>query len=159
LCDNLATPNLFWAPPQIEFRPAPAQCADCREDLQVRKTHTRMVSTLHIGRFCAQEVILACPNCGRTHRSEELDQLVPPGANFGYDVLVYAGHALWRRYRNVEEVVAELAQKNVLISPREVSLLGNKFIVYLAIAHQRRTPDITAAMQLRGGYMSSGRHQ
>jgi len=112
-----------------------------------------MVSTLHVGRFQAREIILACPNCGRIYRSEELDQLVPPGTNFGYDVLVYAGQALWCRYRNVEEVVAELAQKNVRISPREVALLGNKFIVYLAIAHQRRTPDITAVMQLRGGYI------
>ena len=119
----------------------------------MRKTHTRMVSTLHVGRFQAREIILACPNCGRIYRSEELDQLVPPGTNFGYDVLVYAGQALWCRYRNVEEVVAELAQKNVRISPREVALLGNKFIVYLAIAHQRRTPDITAVMQLRGGYI------
>jgi hypothetical protein len=98
-------------------------------------------------------VILACPSCGRTYRSEELGHLVPPGANFGYDVLAYAGQALFLRSRNEEEVVAELAQKNVRISPREVSLLGNKFIVYLAIAHQRRIPEITLQMQERGGYV------
>lgn len=112
-----------------------------------------MVSTLHIGKFRARETILACPRCGRTVRSEELAQLVPPGANFGYDVLAYVGQALFLRGRNEGEVVAELAQKNIRISPREVSLLGNKFVVCLAIAHQRRTPAITAQMLLRGGYV------
>ena len=91
--------------------------------------------------------------CKRAYRSEELDRLVPPGANFGYDVLVYAGKALWLRCRNEQEVVDELAQKNVRISPREVSLLGMKFIVYLAIAHRRIATDITAAMQTRGGFV------
>ena len=109
-----------------------------------------MVSTLHIGKFRARETILACPKCDRVYRSEELGQLVPPGANFGYDVLVYAGQALWLRCRSEQEVVAELAQKNILISPREVSLLGMKFIVYLAIAHQRQAalPRQTPQRQL-----------
>jgi hypothetical protein len=112
-----------------------------------------MVSTLHIGKFLARETILVCPKCGRVCHSEELDRLAPPGANFGYDVLVYTGQALWLRYRNEQEVVAELAQRNVQISPREVSLLAAKFIVYLAIAHQRRVPDIIAGMRSRGGYI------
>jgi len=78
---------------------------------------------------------------------------VAPGANFGYDVMVYAGRALLLRQRNEEEVVAELAQRNVQISPREVSLLSMKFVVYTAIAHQRCAPDITADMQTRGGFI------
>jgi hypothetical protein len=78
---------------------------------------------------------------------------VPPGANFGYDVMVHAGKALFLRHRNEGEVVAELAQSNIRISPREVSLLGMKFIVYLALAHRRREPEIHADMQTRGGYI------
>ena len=119
----------------------------------MRKTRTRTVSTLHVGRFQATEVVLACSTCKRPYRSEELGQLVPSGANFGYDVMVYAGQALWLRCRNEEEVVAELAQKHVPISPREVSLLGMKFIVYLALAHQRRSPALHADMRIRGGYI------
>jgi hypothetical protein len=79
--------------------------------------------------------------------------LVPPGANFGYDVMVYAGRALFLRHRNEAEVVVELAQQNVRISLREVSLLGMKFVVYLALAHQRRSPELHADMQTRGGYI------
>jgi len=144
---------LFGEPPQLEFRPAHSHCPDCRQILKVKKTHTRTVSTLHVGRFQATEVVLACPTCKRTYRSEELGQRVPPGANFGYDVMVHAGQALWLRCRNEEEVVTELAQKNVRISPREVSLLGMKFIVYLALAHQRRAPALHADMHTRGGYI------
>jgi hypothetical protein len=108
---------------------------------------------MHVGQFLAREVFLACKSCGHTERSEELCALVPPGANFGYDVMVYAGKALFLRHRNEEEVVAELAQQNVQISPREVSLLGMRFVVHLALAHQRRAPDITKDMQTRGGYI------
>jgi len=121
--------------------------------LKVRKTRIRTVSTLHVGRFLAREVFTICSQCGKTYRSEELRALVPPGGNFGYDVLVYAGKALFLRHRTEGEVVAELAQNNVQISPRGVSLLGTKFIVYLAIAHQRCAPDITDDMRSRGGYI------
>jgi hypothetical protein len=98
-------------------------------------------------------VILACEKCGSTYRSEELAKLIPLSANFGYDVLTYAGKALFLRHRNEMEVVRELAEKNVHISPREVSLLGRKFIVYLAIAHDRCTDNIKESMRLRGGYV------
>jgi uncharacterized C2H2 Zn-finger protein len=149
----MATPRLFGESPMIEFRPSHSDCPECREALKSQKSRVRMVSTLHIGKFRARETILACPRCDRAYRSEELGQLAPPGANFGYDVLVYVGQALWLRYRNEQEVVDELAQKNIRISPREVSLLGMKFIVYLAIAHRHIAADITAAMRTRGGFV------
>ncbi len=111
------------------------------------------MSTLHVGKFRAHEVILVCEKCGSTYRSEQLSKLIPLSANFGYDVLTYAGKALFLRHRNEMEVVSELAERNVRISPREVSLLGRKFIVYLAIAHDRCTDNIKESMRLRGGYM------
>lgn len=137
----------------MEFRPERTHCPDCGVLLTVRKTRTRIVNTLHVGHFRAREVFLSCNSCGQTQRSEALGALVPPGANFGYDVMVHAGKALFLRHRNETEAVAELALKNVRISPREVSLLGMKFIVYLALAHQRRVPALHADMQTRGGYI------
>ena len=50
-------------------------------------------------------------------------------------------------------MVAELAERNIQISPRGASSLGRKFIVYLAIAHDRCSDDITEAMRLKGGYI------
>jgi len=144
---------MFSTPPLVDFGPSITHCPDCGCELKVQKTRPRTVNTLHVGRFRARETVLICKPCAHTYRSEELCALVPPGANFGYDVMVYAGKALFLRYRNEEEVVAELAHRNVQISPREVSLLGMKFITYLAMAHQRRAADIMADMQTRGGYI------
>jgi len=153
LLQGVCASNLFARPPTVEFRPERTHCPGCGAKLTVRKTRTRTVSTLQVGPFRAREVFLLCDACVQTQRSEALGALVPPGANFGYDVMVYAGNALFLRHRNEVEVVAELAQKNVRISPREVSLLGMKFVVYLALAHQRRAPDLYADMRTRGGYI------
>jgi hypothetical protein len=153
LIDGVSSAGLFSAPPLIEFRPSLTHCPGCDGSVKVQKTRTRTVSTLHVGKFRAHEVILVCEKCGGTYRSEELCKLVPPSANFGYDVLIYAGKALFLRHRNEEEVVSELAERNVRISPCEVSLLSRKFIVYLAIAHNQCTNNIKEAMRLRGGYM------
>ena len=137
----------------MDFYPAITRCGDCECELKVQKTRFRIVDTLHVGQFHARETVMVCKKCSRTYRSEELCALVAPGSNFGYDVMVYAGKALFLRHRNEEEVVTELAERNVQISPREVSLLGTKFVTYLAMAHQRRSPDIAADMQGRGGYI------
>ena len=153
LIGNISLMLLFPTPPLIEFRSSLDKCSICGGALKVQKTRPRIVTTLHIGRFYAREVILACSKCGCKHRCEQLCNLVPPSANFGYDVLVYVGKALYIRHRSEEEVVAELAERNIQISPRGASSLGSKFIVYLAIAHDRCSDDITEAMRLRGGYI------
>ena len=148
----MSTPELFTEPPSVEFRPRQTHC-DCGRELKVQKTRSRTISTLHVGYVRAREWLLSCDSCTRTYRSEELCTLVPPGSNFGYDVMVYAGKALWQRHRTEAEGVAELAEKNVRISPRQVSYLAMRFVTYLAIAHQRRTPEIKVDMQSRGGYI------
>jgi hypothetical protein len=53
----------------------------------MHKTRRRWISTLHVERFHARDVFMACKSCGQTYRSEELGALVPPGANFGCNVL------------------------------------------------------------------------
>ena len=153
MLDGVSVCKLFATPPLVEFRPLMTRCASCDCELKVRKTRIRIVSTLHVGQFRAREVFLHCKRCSHTYRSEELCALVAPGANFGYDVMVHAGKALLLRHRNEEEVVEELAQKNVRISPREVSLLAMRFVVHLALVHRRRASDLTAHMQTRGGYI------
>lgn len=153
LIGNISPMLLFPTPPLIEFRPSLEKCSVCGGALKVHKTRSRIVTTLHIGKFYAREVILICNKCDCKHRCEQLCNLVPPGANFGYDILIYVGKALYIRHRSEEEVVVELAEKNIQISPRGVSSLGSKFIVYLAIAHDRCSDDITEAMRLRGGYI------
>jgi hypothetical protein len=119
----------------------------------VLKTKSRDVVTLHIGMFHAQETISICDHCQCTYGSPELRRLVAPGCNFGYDVLVYVGQALFLRHRRSQEIRQELATQNVHISSRQVDYLGRKFIVYLAIAHRQCAPRIKQAMDAKGGYM------
>ena len=71
----MAVSSLFTKPPLVAFRPSITQCSDCGRDLNVQKTRTRSISTLHVGRFRAREVFLTCKSCGHTERSEELSAL------------------------------------------------------------------------------------
>ena len=109
--------------------------------------------TLHVGEICAKETLLICPKCERLYGSPELRELVSAGGNFGYDVMVHIGKALFLRHRAGKEIVDELATRNIRISPSEVDYLGKKFIVYLAIAHRQASVRIKEAMRVKGGYM------
>ena len=113
------------------------------------------MATMHIGEFIADETLLHCVHCESetVYSSEELLQLTPPGCKFGYDVLIHVGQALFVRHRNNQEIIDELASKNIRISSSEISYLGKKFIVYLSIAHQQCAHKIQESMQSRGGYI------
>lgn len=145
--------RLFLEPPEITFRTSLNECPQCGANLNVQKTIFRQVSTLHLGSFLAAETVMFCPKCSGLFRAEELAALVPSGANFGYDVMVHVGRSMYERHRNEAEIVHELSLENVQISPREVSLLANKFIVYLSLCHQESCPDLVVEMQQRGGYI------
>jgi hypothetical protein len=149
----MAPPRLFPEPPRIEFRVEQVRCEDCGAPLNALKTRTRRVVTLHLGEFSAHESVAVCRKCNRTYTSLELRQLVPPSSNFGYDIVVYVGKALFLRHRNGAEIVAELAAKNVPISQSEVYVLGRKFIVMLARAHRQCAGRIKKAMARNGGYI------
>lgn len=144
---------LFPKLPTLSFGVLPSLCEDCQRPLHVQKTQSKLVHTLHVGSFHARETLRICQPCDRVYGSEELSQLVPSGCNFGYDVLVFVGKQLFLRHRRAEEIVEELQERRVRISPSEVSYLGKKFVVYLVLAHRECAPRIREAMQSRGGYV------
>jgi len=113
------------------------------------------VVTLHIGAFKAHETVLACPECDSdaSYGSEKLLKLKPFRGTFGYDILVYAGKAMFLRCRNEQEIKQELAQKHVAISEREITYLARKFVVYLSVAHRQSREKIKRLMGSRGGYI------
>jgi len=145
--------SLFAAPPMIMFGPKEERCPDCGVLLKALKTRTRQVVTLHIGPFRARELVLVCDKCRRTFGSSELSGLVAPSCNFGYDIMVYVGKALFLRHRSAPEICAKLKAINIGISESEVGTLGKKFIIYLAAAHRQRAPMIKKSMHSRGGYI------
>ena len=89
---------------------------------------------MDIGSFRAKETVMMCPHASLV--SEQLRNLAPENGTFGFDVIVEVGYSLFVPCRNNQELMAKLAAKNVFMSEREVSYLGRKFIIYLAIAHR-----------------------
>jgi len=112
-----------------------------------------VVGTLEIGEFTARETIFYCALCKLRYYPKELENLVPHGCKFGFDVMVYIGKALFLRHRTITEVINELENKNLKISSSEVSYLAQKFIVYLAIAHKESGLKIKNFMNQKGGYI------
>ena len=108
---------------------------------------------MHIGAFRTKETVLFCPRDRTIFASEKLRSLVPEGGTFGFDIIVEVGLALFVRCRNNQEVMKELAAKNVFVSEREISCLGRKFIIYLALAHRESQPRLRDLMTRRGGYV------
>ena len=106
-----------------------------------------------LGEFRATETVLECPQCGGIYTSKKLEALVSPGCHLGYDVLVYAGIALFLNHRNEKEIKSELEKRGVTLSLRGIAYLAKKFIVYLAIAHRQSSAQLKKAMQAQGGYI------
>ena len=117
------------------------------------KTRHKKVVTLDIGTFKAKEIILHRPGDKTLYGSSELKALTPYRCTFGYDVIVYVGYALFVHGRSDQEIINELAEKNISISDREISFLGKKFVTYLAIAHRESQQGLRRAMEARGGYI------
>lgn len=147
--------SLFAEPLVLPFGPARTNCPHCEAPLRVYKTQERTVQTLHLGCFRAHETLLQCQRCHNptVYGAQQLEQLVPSGSTFGYDVLVAVGKALFLRHRRVQDIVEELSAQRVHLSPSQVGYLGKKFVVYLALAHREAAPRLEAALRTQGGYI------
>ena len=139
--------NLFAQKPTIHFYPQISG-----GDLKVLKSREKNVVTLDIGPFRAKETILHDGNDNLYH-SEQLRALAPHRCTYGYDILVYVGRALFLDNRNERQIIEDLNRKNILISQRQIGVLGKKFIVYLALAHQQSRERLKQKMVSRGGYI------
>ena len=141
--------------PEVAFRSVLERCPQCGAHLRVIKTYPRNAATLHVGRFVARVAVVQCPVCPDAPllHSEELDALVPPHSNFGYDVMVHAGEAVLRRNLTVAETAAELKGRNVPISESEVRDLAARFAVSLGVAQAEAAPRLREHMRTAGGYV------
>ena len=108
---------------------------------------------MDIGAFVAKQSVLFCQHGHGIFKSRQLQKLVPKGATFGFDVIVEVGMSMFVHCRSNQEVIADLATKNVFMSEREVSYLGRKFIIYLALCHRQSQPALKEYLSDRGGYI------
>jgi len=148
---NFSTHNLFNKTPVINFSSDKVSC--CEQMLKVLKTRKRTVITRTLGAFHAHETVLSCAICNQVYFSEELSELVPEQCNFGFDVIVYVGQALFIYHRSDLSIQQLLTEKNISISLREIAYLGKKFIIYLALCHKACNDKLKKHMQSKGGYI------
>jgi len=145
---------LFDKKPVIHFDPEIQNCPVCNLILHVQKSaDPKTVVTMDIGAFVAKQSVLFCPHGHGIFKSRQLQKLVPKGATFGFDVIVEVGMSMFVHCRSNQEVIADLATKNVFMSEREVSYLGRKFIIYLALCHRQSQPALKEYLSDRGGYI------
>jgi hypothetical protein len=142
---------LFPEPPVVDFR-APHRDCVCGGRLKTQKTQTKRVVSLS-GTYIARRIVLRCAGCGRLWHDPTLRRWVAHGCNTAWDVLIFVGRRLFEDCRSVGQVCAELAARDVLLSESQITKLGRKFILCLALAHRRATPRIKLAMAQRGGYI------
>lgn len=147
--NGVSASSLFSEIPIIPFYPENRCCGE----FNVFKTRMKKVVTLDIGAFRAKEIILQSPEDKSIYASQGLKALTPYRCTYGYDVIVSVGYALFVHCRSDQEIIKELAQRNISISDRGISFLGKKFITYLALAHRESRKRIRKAMALRGGYI------
>lgn len=142
---------MFQDKPTIYFYP---QDNSCRQgDLKVLKSRKKTVVTLDVGPFCAKETLLIDSSDGTVYHSQQLRSLTPYRCTYGYDVLVCVGYGLFIHSHSEQQIIEQLAHKNVSISQREIGFLGRKFITYLAIAHQQSRQRLKQFMSFKGGYI------
>ena len=153
----ISATNLFKEAPTLHFYPENKTAG--KEDVKVLKSRKKKVITLDIGPFHAVETILVDPG-DKVHHSNQLRYLTPARCTYGYDVLVYVGHALFLRNSSQEQIIEELARRNVSISQREVGYLGRKFIAYLPCYRPpTKSTTIKEAYGVAGRiYSAYGRH-
>lgn len=144
---------MFPEPPLIDFSDPSTLQPTTTACLQVLKTRTRKVITLPIGQWVARETIWLDPATDQVYPSASLRRLVAPGCNYGYDVVVYVGRALFVEAQPVRQIITQLAQRHVHLSASTVADLGRRFIVLLSLAHRRCAGRLQQAMALQGGYI------
>lgn len=109
---------------------------------------------LDFGEVSFKETIKYCPHCETTFGSEKLHKLVPEYSNFSFEIIEYIGRKLYKEYCTENEVLHALNERNVKISPREISFLGKKFVLYVAQGHKAIEPEIKGLLQKSGGFVA-----
>jgi hypothetical protein len=134
-------------------RPRPARSLACGT---VWRGGARAGKALGIGTFCARHVSLYCKKhreLGAWH-SQELAELVPPHGTVAYNVMVEVGKLRFRENRQVQEIQQSLLDHHTIdLCRKEIELLINKFVFYLAAVHQESTELLNAQIKAQGGYI------
>lgn len=150
---HISPKEIFDKKPIVRFFQRAQVCDNCGSQLIIRKTKTRTIATLEIGEFEAHETDKICPLCHKIVQDKTIEQLVPKGGKYGFDVIEYIGRALFLKSHGEEEIKEELSLLNISISLSEIGYLGKKFIIYLFLSHKECENKLKGFMKSCGGYI------
>ena len=105
------------------------------------------------GPMRVREKITTCYSCNTNYRPICLEERVSPGCKFGFDVIAHIGMKMFLEYETDREIAAGLKKKGISISRSQVSELGKQFLVYLALLHKKRLPQIKERLFFLGKYV------
>ncbi len=133
------------------LHPLARHCSQCGEPMWAAYHNYRTVTTLaHVLRLtlqirrCANP---ACPQVGKPYRPEEEGRLALPKHAFGLDVIALVGTLRYAQHRSVPEIHHELERRRVVIAPRTVLHLLERYdeLLALSLTDTARLQRLTAA--------------
>lgn len=154
--DDISLTGVFDHPPVIRFRTAKTSCPKCKVKLKVHYTDTRKIYSLHIGAFSAHRTFMYCPVCKKVHPPEELEEMVPPYSNVGYDVIVFIGRLIFQQHHTIKETIAVLESRNIHVSSSEVAYLQTSSFYRFIFGHGMGHSPHRIAVTSRWAVLFSG---
>lgn len=134
----------------VELQPLPVFCPDCQQRMYADYTNQRTITTLQ-GLLRLTLTIRRCqtPRCSafkRPYRPEAEGSYALPRHEFGLDVIAFIGGQRYHDHRSLSEIHAALRQRGLLISPRTVANLVDRYdeLVATRLTDQRRLQKLLA---------------
>src|SRR5260370_930506 len=123
---------------QQTLKPVTTQCPECGQRLGFDYANYRTVTTLDaVTRLTLQIRRCPDPRCARYHRPyrpEAEPHFALPHHEFGLDVIALIGRLRHAEHRSVPEIHQELTRRRVVLAPRTVSNLLDRYDELRALA-------------------------
>ncbi len=127
--------------------------------MKARNVRPRRLITIQHGVVSSQITTLICKKGCKTsdgkreiRRPDELEYLVSPGANIGYDVEVFCGTKRYLEGLQREEIKKQLEEEHgIFISSRKISVLANQFVEHFKKLHSSCSQAFRQVLKRDGG--------
>lgn len=137
----------------LEFVSPSDMCPNCRQGLRRIRTSIHQPVGLMLGKPRVRCVQKGCVHCDWTDSFDGYRQLVPPGGNYAFDVMVEVGLARLRGLKQDTEIQDQLQQRWGLTLPLSaIGLLTDSFLDGLAAAHQAHLSALRRQLEQDGGF-------
>ena len=80
------------------------RCRECGGELKVGWTARRSPMGIMLGEPRVHKHVKVCKRCGRAHHCRALEELVPSGGVWCYDVIMTVGQWHWREDMRIETI-------------------------------------------------------